>query len=224
MTWLPPQPWRATGILWCGWPAFSAVITFRPFLWHVDYSKSPGPWFLAWRVSVNAPERACLLFAGIYPVYWSTVLNTLRYAIVPIAILFLFTAVRLHRFYEMSPKLVRGSILGAMMHSFAFAMCVMMIAEINAPRLEKHTEKGDGIFAVENCSAAYAPELVQFRCDLCAMANCTAAGVANEIAKGHYSYLILPDEPAYNPIAETLRSELSFDDVRFAVYRLAHAP
>jgi len=199
---------------------------------------------------MNAPERACILFAGIYLVYWSTVLNTLRYAILPIAILFLLTAVRLYRFYEMSPKLVRGSILGAMMYSFAFAMCVMMIAEINAPQLalfagkldkpgylrqalvtypaleflQKHVEKGDGIFAVENCSAAYAPDPVQFRCELCAMGKCTAAGVANEIAKGHYSYLILPDKPMYNPIAETLRSERPFDDGKFAVYRLTHAP
>lgn len=204
-------------------------------------------WILARTGSGNATERACLLFACIYLVYWSTALNTLRYAIVPIAIICLLTSVRVFRFYETSPTLVRVSILGAMIYCFLFAMCVMMIAEINAPQLayfsgkldkpgylrqalvtygsleflQNHTETGDRIFAVENCSAAYAPDPIRFQCDLCGRGHCTAADISQRVRSGSYSYLILPDRPLYADLPGDLRRACVFDDGRFAVYRLA---
>jgi hypothetical protein len=192
-----------------------------------------------------------LLFCGIYLAYWSTALTTLRYAIAPIAILFLGAAARMARFYQNSSTPVQVSILGGVIYCFLFAIPGIMIAKINGPQLalfsgridqagylrqtlityapleflRNHASSDERIFAVEVFSRAYAPNPVMVDSELCGAAgSCAAVDVLRELERGNYTYLILPDKPMYGAVVESLRQASSFDSGQYAVYRLGKNP
>lgn len=248
-----------------GQSGLSAVLRYAGIPWQVHFnglkafeSPSANPlgiflvvflpvWVLTSPAPRNTAVRDCLIFCAIYLAYWSTVLITLRYAILPIAILFLFTAARMRIFYEMSSMAVRVSILGGIIYCLLFAACGIIIAEINAPQLaffsgrldkagylrqalityppleflQKHASRNERIFSVEDFSTAYAPDPAIFQCELCGTAgSCTGSDVLKEIAKGNYSYLILPDKAVYRSVEESLKGARMFDNGQYAVYGL----
>jgi len=153
----------------------------------------------------------------------------------------------MHRFYEMSSTLVRGSILGGIVYCFLFAICGLMIAEINGPQLalfsgrldkagylrqtlityppmeflQKHASRNERILAVEAYAMFYGPDPTMVQGELCGTAgSCTGADVLKELEKRNYSYLILPDKPVFDSVSESLKEARVFDDGRYAVYRL----
>ncbi len=82
-------------------------------------SKSPSPlgallvfsipaWLLSRRRNSSRTKKACLLFVGLYLLYWSWVGGTLRFAIAPIVLLLLFLADRTAQIYCSSPRFTRA--------------------------------------------------------------------------------------------------------------------
>ena len=146
-------------------------------------------WLLLRRRRAQPEERACLYFIAIYLAYWGYIWGVLRYAIVPIILLFVFTTARLVSFHDRSETWLRATIRLSSVYALVFAMLVTMILEVNAPQLslfakqldsdgylreslitfrsleyvQSNCEPSARILSVNNLSNAYAPPLDRFR-------------------------------------------------------------
>jgi hypothetical protein len=100
-------------------------------------------WLWVRRKKRNAVELICLFAVAIHFFYLGWVWLILRYAIVPFMILVVLTMGRLSAFYESSGRLVRGSLLGAMVYGLIFALLPSMIVEINGPQLRYFAKRLD---------------------------------------------------------------------------------
>lgn len=146
-------------------------------------------WLLAWR-KLNRPEAACLLFCGLYLLYWAVVQGTPRFAIAPILILFVLTAGRLISFCRGMPSAVRFSLYASAAYALLFGLLGVAIVEINAPQLRYFARRidkteylreallpyravefvrgtahpGDPVLSVEGCPFVYAPDPGVFDC------------------------------------------------------------
>jgi hypothetical protein len=171
----------------------------------------------------NKAMIACIAFALMYFVYWATILNVLRYAIALFAILALLLAHAATTFYDarnlMAAKLVRGSLLTVEVYCLLLATIAILIIEVNGPQIEYFAHRIDkagylrralptygsleflqsagesgGVFGIDNCSRAYAPGPLQFRCTLCVSGHCNAHDFANEFQKYKPSIVIVPED------------------------------
>ena len=148
----------------------------------------------AWLLT-RARERSRLasevaFFCVLYFVYWMWIWGLLRYALVPIALLTLFTAARAEALWQASGARLRLAVAAALCASLSFALLPTMLFEINAPQLEllagRISEKDylrtamrdypsleflaanaapeDQTLSINNCSSAYAPDPARFLC------------------------------------------------------------
>jgi hypothetical protein len=146
-------------------------------------------WLLAWR-KVNRAEAACLLFCGLYLLYWALVQGTPRFAIAPILILFVLTAGRVVLFCRGMPPVVKFSLYAAAAYALLFGLLGVAIVEINAPQLRYFARRidraeylreallpyravefvrsaahpGDAVLSVNACPFVYAPDPGLFDC------------------------------------------------------------
>jgi hypothetical protein len=199
-----------------------------------------------WR---NKAMLACLAFAVIYLFYWSTIVSTLRYAIVPFAILAVLVAAGAARFYDAShARLVRFSVLVLEVHCLLLAVLAIMIVEVNGPQLgyfgghldksgylraalrtygsldylQRTAQPGAAIFGIDNCSTAYAPEPLRFQCVLCSLGGCSTAALAARFHQDPPRYVIVPDGDA-GMVEELDRGQTwsrIYRDEYFSVYQL----
>jgi hypothetical protein len=100
-------------------------------------------WLLSPRAQSTPQERACIFFAVLYLLIWGTIGSTLRYAIVPITLLFVLTTVRLFRVHDAVPRAAQVSIAGVAVYCFLFTMCMVMILEVNGPLLNYFARRID---------------------------------------------------------------------------------
>ncbi len=91
-------------------------------------------WIWARRKRWEAAELICLFAVAVHLVYLGYVWLILRYAMAPFMILVILTVARLMAFYQSSGRLVKGTLLGAMVYSLLFALLPSMIVEINGPQ------------------------------------------------------------------------------------------
>ncbi|MGA2326316.1 MAG: hypothetical protein ABSH05_08505 [Bryobacteraceae bacterium] len=207
-------------------------------------------WLLARRARANANERACLLFCGLYLLYWAGLVDWPRYAVAPLILLVLLTVRRLMQFYSGSARWVRGSITAAAAYCLLFALPAVMIMEINAPQFRLFARKidktgylrealatfgsleflrtsrigQDQVLALDNCSAAYAPDPRRFDCLLSGGSLDLGEAVLSGLRQRDYRWLVLPRNEvglsverrvgAAQPATEVYR------DAHFAVFRL----
>ncbi len=122
-------------------------------------------WLLVRRRFRQPGERACLLFTAAYCLYWGSAWPTLRYAIVPILLCFLFTAARFAALYERSRGLLRVLIQAGLFYGFVFALWVAMLLEVNAPQLQFFLGRLDAKGYLREVVAEYAsPRIPQTAC------------------------------------------------------------
>ena len=178
-------------------------------------------WFLVKRVSGNEQVRYVWWFAGCYLLYWSTILSTLRYAAVPILLVFLLLSVRLE---TIGRKAGHGASLVmscALIYGFVFALLVNVIQELAPPlpavltgkitqsdllrqflppfaameQLHKSARPEDLVFSAGNWAVAYAPYPAAvnhiYRTDRAYSGN----EITNELSKQPYRFLLLPHSP-----------------------------
>jgi len=248
------------------WPAAALRFAKTPWTLHFEgrrhfESPSPNPlgiffvlfapaWLLGRRARANANERVCLLFCGLYLVYWAALVDWPRYAIAPLALLAVLTTRRLMAFYADSGRLVRLSIHFAAAYALLFALPVTMILEINAPQFRlfaRQIDKAgylretlvsfpsleflrarrigqDLVFALGNTSSAYAPDPRRFQCFLSASLPDPAAAVPARLGERDFRWLILPSDEIGRAVERGLAHARPvtevYRDPYFAVFRL----
>ena len=189
----------------------------------------------------NRAERLCLWFALASFLIWAWVSPLVRYALPALTVFALFTGVRLVRFWQASPIIIRASLAAMTLWVMITAICAIMIVEINAPQLRyvagrigrdaylsqalttysslawlrDHTAPAERILGLENCSDLYAPPFPQYRSN-CAFRPWTAAEVENQLSQMHFDFLVAPasERPPTRTAVEVFR------DTDFVVYRL----
>ena len=92
-------------------------------------------WIWARRRKWEKVELICLFAVAVHLLYLGYVWLILRYAMAPFMILIILTMGRLMGCYESSGRIVKGTLLGAMVYSLMFALLPSMIVEINGPQL-----------------------------------------------------------------------------------------
>jgi 4-amino-4-deoxy-L-arabinose transferase-like glycosyltransferase len=248
------------------WPAAALRFARTPWTLHFEgwrhfESPSPNPlgvffvlfapaWLLARRARASAKERACLLFCGLYLLYWAVLSDFPRYAIAPLALLAVLTTRRLMAFHADSGRLVRGSIHLAAAYALLFALPVAMILEINAPQFRLFARQIDKagylrqalvtfpsleflrarrtgeerVLALENASAAYAPNPRRFEYLLAGASADPAALVLARLGERDFRWLILPSDEMGREVERRLAlarpATEVYRDPHFAVFRL----
>ena len=194
-------------------------------------------------------QRACLVFAAFYLLYWSATLIIVRYAIAPFALLALLAAAWMKSFYDASnSRLARLSLIGAETYALLISLMGLLIVGINAPQLAYFAGRLDrpgylraamrtygaveflnraprpaGVFAVDNFARAYAPDPFHYQAIWCPdNAPCSTAGVVQNARRSAAGYLILPENGQVPPDAlQQLGSpQRLYRDEFFSVYRL----
>ncbi|MDQ6705847.1 MAG: glycosyltransferase family 39 protein [Acidobacteriota bacterium] len=94
-----------------------------------------APVWLLFKKRLTKAGGVCLLFCGLYLLYWAFAIPMIRYAIAPIAIVLMLTAGLLIEFCRTMPPVVGVSALAASAYLFLFAGCGIAINEINGPQL-----------------------------------------------------------------------------------------
>lgn len=175
--------------------------------------------------SVRPKTRAqlvCLIFAGLYLIYWSFILVKVRYAIAPFGLLAVLVAAWMKTFYDSraAGRAVKLSLVGAETYCLLIALMGLMIVDINGPQLSYFARRLDkpgylraamqaygavefldrthanhaNIFGVENLARAYAPDPLHFQAMWCPdNAPCKSKDVVLNTQRNAAEYLILPE-------------------------------
>jgi hypothetical protein len=216
-------------------------------------SKSPSPlgallvfslpvWLLARRRNTLTPvEKVCLLFVGLYLLYWSFQWGVLRFAIAPIILLLLFLADRATQIYCSSPRLTRAILICCLFYCGVVSLLVVTLLQINGPELKifarqldwpaylriwssgyrsleylrAQAQPGDQILSVDYCAAAYAPDPSRFH-GMCDADFNSPDQIRAELGREHYRFLVLPKRSKMDP-----GKPAAFEDSYFAVYQLS---
>ena len=179
-------------------------------------------------------ERACLCFAAVYLIYWATQAAVLRYAIVPLLILMSLSAARCMALAGSLAQWARGLLAGALAYALLFALCVVLIIEVNGPQLRYFAFRidksqylrealrtyrsleslrapwraGDRIFAIGNCSYAYSPDPAAMNCSMPGRDGygpSDTARILDLLRARDYRFLIAPEHPIRQAIVDGLR-------------------
>lgn len=201
----------------------------------------------------STPRRAIALFVVLYLAYWSTVMSSLRYAIVPFTLLTITVAGAVMRFGFESLGWMRQALRCGVFAAFLFPLLVVLTFEVNSLQFAYllktinataylglalpstpvlfHLQGLDphaAAFGVENCSRLYAPDPARFGCLLCARGDCSLTEIDQGLTQFHYDFLILPSRPDFDELRKGViaghRAVEVYRDSHFAAYRLRAAP
>ena len=197
-------------------------------------------------------RRACAFLVVLYLAYWSTMLSSLRYAIVPFTLITLVVAGASMRLEFQSPPWMQHVFRCGVFTSFLFALMSIMTFEVNSLQLAYLFKRVDetgylsqalpttpilfslgqgnahpAVFGVENCSRLYAPDPTHFGCLLCGREQCSLPELKIKLSESHYDYLILPTSAKYDDwrkdLIGTYQISESYRDSKFVSYRLPGA-
>ncbi len=211
------------------WPLsmqFAGRYTFQSF------TKNPvGVYFLlflpVWgllRRRRSAVSRACGVFIIVYLLGCAISLPILRFAIAPLAVLAMFTAARLESWYSSGVRFERWTLHLTAAFSLMFALCVILILEVNAPQfqlfsnridktqylrqalftypslenLRHRVKKGDPVLGIGNCSRLYAPNPNRFYCIPAFSTSLGLEIIRRAVTRVNHRYVILPVDPYFD--------------------------
>jgi hypothetical protein len=175
-----------------------------------------------WARKWTPPRKACLVFGLVYLAYWSSVSSTLRYAIVPFALIALAAGAAVVRLSLSEFRLARSMAGLGLAYSLLFSLLVVMTFEVNSlqvayllNRISAHEYLRQAIpttgplfrlaaqhpkasvFGVANCSRFYAPDPLRFGCALCSE-GCSTKEVMAPLESRQFEFVILPVTPDFN--------------------------
>ncbi len=168
-------------------------------------------------------QLACVIFAGLYLIYWSFVLVKVRYAIAAFGLVAVLVAAWMKSFYDSraAGRAVKLSLVGAETYCLLIALMGLMIVDINGPQLSYFARRLDKpgylraamqaygavefldrthadhakVFGVENLARAYAPDPFDFQAMWCPNdAPCKSKDVVLNTQRNAAEYLILPED------------------------------
>ena len=201
-------------------------------------------WALVWRRPGNPLERACLVFSGLYFLYWGAVWPVLRYAIPLILVLVVLTTARLWALSLHLPRLAGRATELALAYCLAFALLGTMIIEVNAsqlrlfagkiddqqylrealtpyPSLEylrDHAAPGDRTLSINNCVRTYAPDIERFHCLHVEDDGLGPSQLNEAFGESEFEFLILPEDE----LGEALFALVASDHQLNRVYEDSH--
>ncbi len=220
-------------------PAPAGIVLFAFFplaLWCLRYLRSQAAY-------------CALFFAIVYFLYWAFIMSTIRYAILPIAIVAIIAAEGAVRFFDVQPaSIVRISVASLSIYGLIIAILGIIIIEVNAPQiayfagkqnragylrnalatygslefLQAAAKQEEEIFGVNNCSRAYAPNPLRFQCTLCPFDGCKGSEWNGGLAKYQPRFLILPESESFSEARKQLNRlawKRVYRDESFGVYR-----
>jgi len=115
---------------------------------------------LALRRPLNRAQAVCGFFVLAYLVYWAAILNTLRYAILPIAILAMICGAHAVTFFDQQAggalgRAVRISLGAALTYCLLFSALGTMIIEVNVPQLKYFAGRLDKAAYLREATTTY---------------------------------------------------------------------
>jgi hypothetical protein len=164
---------------------------------------------------------ACAIFTAVYVLYWGAILQMVRYAILPFALIAIFLAARAWSFYDRQGRVVRISVAALATYCLLIAMMGLAIIGVNAPQFSYFAgkldklgylrasmqaygavdylrQRGDTqarVYGIENQARAYSANPSNFDAMWCSVRNgCDAARVLAAVRAFRADYLILPVE------------------------------
>jgi hypothetical protein len=201
-------------------PVGAALVVFAPLLFLVR--PSSRRWY------------PVLLFIVVYYATWASVLNMVRYILLPLCLALALLGSQFVRLWEQSRIAVRASLAAALTFCLLFGFWGTMLVEINVPLMAYFTKRmdrdqylsammtdyaslaatvrmagpDDRIHGIGNCAAAYAGNPQRFSCELCDHnLSCTAETIRQRMRCGQYRWLILNKRPEFRGAADPLVSE-----------------
>ncbi len=197
-------------------------------------------------------QLACAIFAGMYLLYWMAILNKVRYAILPFALMAIWLAARSRRFYDAQARTVRISVLAVVTYCLLIALMGLMIIGVNGPQLAYFAGRLDRpgylraamraygavdflrgagvnharVFGVENLARFYSADPFAYSGMWCPETRgCDPTALVAETRRSGAEYLILPKGGIVPPsVLEDLgQPGRVYEDAYFSVYRLTKA-
>jgi len=197
----------------------------------------------------NPQFRACVFFTLTYLAYWSTLLSTLRYAIVPITLLVVWAADGLWRAWSESGSVLRAALVLSAYGSMAFSLLTVMVIETNVLQVkyllgsisaEEYLAKtintsvplyriaaldpNGAVFGVSNCSRDLAPQPLQFGCYMCPPEGCRTEDLNQSLAGRGFGFVVIKKDAFYAQAEKLLREKFGARLLEkgddFDIYRL----
>ena len=238
-------PWE---VLWAGQRSFESPLLNPSGI--VLLVLAPV-WLFVRRLKPNRAEQICLGFSLAYLLYWCTAVVMVRYAIFPLCLLAGLSGARLYILSAEASWPGRVVLCSAFAYCEIFSLTGIMIIELNVPqlrflagRIDQHqylrealqtydsltslaavTKPGDRVLGIENCSAFYAPENVEFNCVLVNdAASRRDSDLGNRLRQDHYRFVVSKNGPKEAAVLELLESNTRTTrlgmDQNFSVYRI----
>ena len=211
-------------------------------------------WLLWRRREGSSAERIILVFVALYLIYWSQFWLVLRYAMAPLALLFALAGARWAGVCSSPSRWTRVPALVTAAFCFFYSLVVICILEIHAPHFRLFTKQvdhagylrealetypsleflsntarpGEHVFGVGNCSRAYAPDPILYSCTIDGNNPDEVPRVTAMLSNHPYRYLIMPIDPAYEPLLPALMKDRQlrriYSEGRYHVYAVAPKP
>jgi hypothetical protein len=229
---------RYAGIPWLlhfdGQRAFESTSHNPMGMWLVFF----WPGLFALREHRTPALRMAAVFAGLYLLYWVSILVTLRYALLPLALVVACTAPGIYR-------LPRWAAACATAAALFFSLTVSVLLEVSAPQLtwaagrldrtayltkalpeygavhalHSLTAPSDRVLSLDNCASVYAPRVERFHCLFQRDAGNDPARIAEFFRQGGYRFLILPEDGRRDAVLSRIGpGRERFRDGKFSVY------
>ncbi len=206
-------------------------------------------WLLLRRRDRSTPARTCFLWALLFLVPWSYEAPVIRFAVAPIALLMFFAAARLEVWHRSANPAGRASLQAAAAFSLLFALCVVVLLEMNVHQfrylagkvsrteylreafapypvleaLNSLARPGERTFSVRNCARAYVWNRNEFYCTNLERWE-SDGDIARSVRKTNSRFLILPNGARYNKIlhlvTDSRKIRRVYRDGTYSLYRL----
>jgi len=200
----------------------------------------------------NPQFKACVFFTLIYIAYWSTLLSTLRYAIVPITLVVVWAADGLWRAWSQAGSVLRAALVLSAYGSMIFSLLTVLVIETNVLQVkyllgtigaEEYLAKtiktsvplfriaaldpNGAVFGVGNCSRDFAPQPLKFGCYTCPPEGCRTEDVNQSLAGRDFGFVVVKKDDSYALVERFLRDRFGARLIEkgddFDIFRLYHS-
>ena len=209
-----------------------------------------GVWLVVRRQRSSSTERACVLFALLYYLYWGAIWPVIRYAIVPILLLSVMASGRFAALRNHTARFAGGLVLLSWVYGLFFALMVTLVIEFRPGQMAYLSGRMDEaqylaandsryaslsfltdtvgpddlILSLGNCAAGFAPDPARFYCLPRIQPSQINRLLKEELGRRRYRYVVLPlirgDGDGLTASIEAPDLALVHQDAAYSVYRI----